>query len=106
MSETWFVLEDDSVGDPRDIAPGKDGMLRHKDGRAVAYAAHGPRTRGGIDPQSERARAKAPKAKPPVRDPDGDEPSDKTPSAAATKTRDLKAEEPKRGYKTRESKAD
>lgn len=95
MRETWYVLEDGSCGDPREIAPGKDGKLAHKDGRKVAYAPHGPRSRS-VDPEAERKKA-APKAKPV--EPKADEP-------APTETRDLKAEEPKRGYKTRESKAD
>lgn len=81
--ETWYVMEDGSAGDPRLIGPGPDGTLRHKDGRAVAYAAHGPRSRG-VDPAEERAKA------------------EKKPTA---KTRELKPEEPKRTYKTREVKA-
>lgn len=76
--ETWYILEDGSCGDPREIKPDADGVLRHKDGRAVAYATHGPRSRG-VDPESERAKYK---------------------------TREVKAETPKRTYKTRESKAD
>lgn len=43
MSETWYVLDDGSVADPRDVRV--EGVLRHKDGRAVAYAPHGPRSR-------------------------------------------------------------
>ena len=78
IRETWFVMEDGSVADPSDIAPGEDGILRHKDGRAVAYAPHGPRSRG-VDVEAERAK---------------------------TKTREMKAEGPKRGYKTRDLKAD
>lgn len=41
----WFILEDGSVGDPSFVSPDKDGKLRHKDGRAVAYGPHGPRSR-------------------------------------------------------------
>lgn len=44
--ETWFVMEDGSVGDPQLIHADKDGVLVHKDGRKVAYAKHGPRSRG------------------------------------------------------------
>lgn len=57
--ETWYVMQDGSPGDPRDIAPGPDGILRHRDGRVVAYAPHGPRTRGVDDPDAERAKAAA-----------------------------------------------
>ncbi|WP_180901949.1 hypothetical protein [Martelella soudanensis] len=53
-------MEDDSVGDPRLIRPDDTGILRHADGRAVAYAAHGPRTRGGVDAIGEREKASAP----------------------------------------------
>jgi hypothetical protein len=42
---TWYVMEDGSVADPSSIAPDDKGVLRHVDGRAVAYAPHGPRTR-------------------------------------------------------------
>lgn len=38
-------MEDGSVGDPREVAADAKGVLRHKDGRAVAYAPHGPRSR-------------------------------------------------------------
>ncbi len=37
---TWYVLEDGSTVDPNDCAPDDKGVLRHKDGVAVA-------TRGG-----------------------------------------------------------
>jgi hypothetical protein len=76
--ETWFVLEDDSAGDPAEVVVGKDGKLAHKDGRKVAYAAHGPRSRGGVDAEAERAKYR---------------------------TREMKPAQPRRGYKTRESKA-
>lgn len=52
--ETWYVLVDGSCGDPREIILA-DGTLRHKDGRAVAYAAHGPRSRS-VDAEALRAK--------------------------------------------------
>jgi hypothetical protein len=81
MGEAWYVLEDGALGDPLDVGPDKAGVLRHKDGRAVAMAPHGPRSRS-VDPDAERAKAPKPK------------------------TREAVADEPKRGYKTRELKAD
>lgn len=54
--ETWYVMEDGSLGDPRDIRRDEKGRLRHADGRAVAYAPHGPRSRS-VDAQAERAKA-------------------------------------------------
>lgn len=94
MNETWYVLDDGSAGDPRDVAPGKDGMLVHKDGRKVAYRPDGitPRSRS-IDVSAERMKA-AP------------EPKAEASKAKATEARDLKADKPKGGYTTRESKAD
>lgn len=99
--ETWYVMEDGSAGDPREIAPGDDGVLRHKDGRAVAYAPHGPRSRG-VDADAERAKAAvaadAAKAKP--------APEKKSPPAAdKPKDKDVTAG-PAGTYKTRDQKPD
>lgn len=91
MSETWYVMEDGSVGDPHKIALDKKGVLRHEDGRAVAYGPHGPRSRGCVDAVAERAKAKAKPA---------------AENTADVVGKDEKPEAPKRGYKTRESKAD
>lgn len=88
MEETWYVMEDGSVGDPREIGPDKDGLLRHKDGRAVKYASYGPVSRGGVDPEAERGRGKQKAA----------------PAAESSRaTRDMKPEEPsaRTSYKTR-----
>lgn len=43
--ETWYVLETGEVANPRDVRTNADGVLVHKDGRKVAYAPHGPRSR-------------------------------------------------------------
>lgn len=45
MIATWFVMEDGSVADPSDTAPDDKGVLRHKDGRAVAMRGDVPRSR-------------------------------------------------------------
>jgi hypothetical protein len=89
-TETWYVLEDGSAGDPREIAPDKNGVLRHKDGRAVAYAPHGPRTRS-VDTEAPSAGKRSRKQER---------------EAETPETADMQPETPKRGYKTRESKAD
>lgn len=74
--DTWYVLEDGSPGDPAEVSPDEAGVLRHKDGRAVAIGAHGnPRSRGMSADDIAAAR-------------------------------EVKPEKPKGGYKTRESKAD
>jgi hypothetical protein len=56
--ETWYVMEDGSCGDPREIEIGSDGVLRHRDGRAVAMAPHGPRSRS-VDADAERAKSRS-----------------------------------------------
>jgi len=63
MNEVWYVMVDGSVGDPAEISAGPDGVLRHTDGRAVAYKPHGPVARM-IDAVAERAKIAAASAKP------------------------------------------
>ncbi len=84
-TETWYVMEDGSCGDPREIGPDKDGKLVHSDGRKVAYAPHGPRSRG-VEVDAD--------------------PVKKSPAKTTQEKREAKPEEGKTGYKTRESKAD
>lgn len=74
---TWYVLEDGSVADPNEVALDKDGRLRHASGRYVAMRGDVPSSRG-VDADAERKKA-----------------SKVAPDEA-----------PKRGYKTREAKAD
>lgn len=85
---TCYVMEDGSFGDPGEISPDKDGKLVHKDGRAVAYAPHGPRTRS-VDADALRKKPAPAKVEP-----------------VAEEAKEMKPEAPKRGYKTRESKGD
>ena len=75
MRETWYVLADGAPGDPALIGTGADGVLVHVDGRRVAYGPHGPRSRS-VDADEERSRYKS---------------------------RELKPEAPKSGYKTRKA---
>jgi hypothetical protein len=44
MQIVWYILETGAVADPLDVVD-DGGVLRHKDGRAVAYKPHGPRAR-------------------------------------------------------------
>lgn len=76
MRETWYVLEDGNFADPNETKIDDTGRLVHKSGIAVAMRGQVPSTRG-VDPEEERAKSK-----------------------------ELKPESGKRGYKTRESKAD
>ena len=100
--ETWYVMEDGSAGDPRDIRPGKDGKLVHKDGRKVAYAPHGPRSRGVDVGQAKKPAPTAPV--PAAASKPAAEATTPAEAATASEKRDVKPEEPKRTYKTRESK--
>lgn len=56
MRETWYVLEDGSNADPREVATDEKGVLRHSSGVAVAYGDHGnPLTRSvEVDEQPAR----------------------------------------------------
>lgn len=88
MNETWYVMADGSVGDPRDVRPGADGVLRHKNGTAVDYRPHGPRSRM-VDPAVERAKVAASRVR-----------------ATASEARDMKPAAASATYRTRETKAD
>lgn len=110
--ETWFVLVDGVAADPRDVRPGPDGVLRHTDGRAVAYKPHGPRSRM-VDPVAERAKvalmagemsmneARAAVDLPPVVDVVDEIKIDHP----KPQSRDMKPSSQSGGYRTRDSKA-
>ena len=78
MRETWYVLEDGSALDPKDVTADKSGVLRNKSGMAVAMRgdAHSSRS---VDPELERAK---------------------------TTSRDMKAEDTKKPYRTRDLKGE
>ena len=77
MREIWYVLQNGGIADPRECAPDESGVLRHKSGAAVAMRGQVPSTRR-VNPDEEGAQPKS---------------------------REMKPEEPERGYRTRESKA-
>ena len=95
MLETWYVMVDGSCGDPREVALGADGILRHKDGRAVAYR-----------PDGETPRSRGVEASKPMFGGKGDHDGDGRPGGSVSAGKDMKPELPRRTYKTRESKAD
>ena len=78
MRETWYVLENGSAIDPKDVTADKSGVLRNKAGMAVAMRgdAHSSRS---VDPKAERAK---------------------------TESRDMKAEDTKKPYRTRDVKGE
>lgn len=92
MRETWYVLEDGTMGDPAEMAPDKSGRLRHKNGVAVAMRGEVPHT-SGVDVEAERAKVRA-------------KVLSEAKAIEDAKPKDVKPEEPKRAYKTRESKAE
>lgn len=92
MRETWYVMTDGTFGDPREIRAGADGRLRHTDGREVAYADHGPRTRGvDVDDLPKK---------------DDRQVSATDDAKSAGKNRQMKSSTGGKGYNTRSSKAD
>lgn len=76
MQATWYVLEDGTAVDPAEVAPDKKGALRHKSGAAIAMRGDVPQSRG-VDPDEERAKA-------------------------APRARDMRSEEPRQPYRTRD----
>jgi hypothetical protein len=105
-AETWYVLESGEVGDPHEIEPDDKGVLRHKDGRAVAYAPHGPRSRS-VDADAERAKTDAARRTKAAEDAKkaADKASDQA-KPSQTSTRDMKPKEPAQHYRTRDMKND
>jgi hypothetical protein len=76
MLETWYILEGGGVADPAEVSTDEAGRLVHSSGELVAMRGPGVPLSRSVDAEAERH-----------------------------KTRDLTADKPKRGYKTRESKA-
>lgn len=74
--ETWYVLENGDVCHPSEVVADDKGALRHKNGVAVAMRGDAYSSRS-VDPEEERAKRK-----------------------------DLKPEASRRGYRTRETKAE
>jgi hypothetical protein len=81
MRETWYILEDGAVVDPSECSTDESGKLHHKSGVAVAMRGQVPSTRG-VDPDEERGKTDAPK------------------------TREIKPENPRRNYRTRETRSE
>jgi hypothetical protein len=111
MRETWYVLEDGNVVDPADVAPDGAGVLRNQDGVAVAMRGQVPWSRGVDDPDAERDKAAAQRRAEDERAAAEKAAVDKAAAEkaardAAKSAKDVKPEESKSGYKTRETKAD
>lgn len=91
---TWYLLVDGTHADPNDVAPDKDGVLRHKSGLALALHEDGtPQSigKGAVENKNVAAAAAA------------EEPA---PEPSVEVTREMVAEPaptpaPKATYKTR-----
>lgn len=81
MRETWYILEDGSIVDPREVEFDEKGAPRHSSG-PVAMRSPGVPSTKNIDPDEERAKQK-PQQQP------------------HHHRRDMAAEDPKRPYQTR-----
>ena len=90
---TWYVLQDGTHADPNDCAPDEEGVLRHKDGLAVAMRSGGVPQSVGVDAEANKNVEAAEAGKT----------EEVRPSP---KSRELTAEKPKGSYKTRGGKAD
>jgi len=60
MRETWYVLEDGTAVDPREVSIEPSGALRHASGALVAVGPHGPRSRSVDLAEVAAARESAP----------------------------------------------
>lgn len=93
MRETWYVLEDGSSANPNEVAPDERGVLRHKDGMAVAIGAHGNHRSRGVDVDEDGRLISSSEKKP------AEEKTDKKPSGT---NRQMKAgKDSAAEYKTR-----
>ena len=121
---TWYVLADGTQADPNDVAPGEDGVLRHKNGMAVATHEDGTplsvgvaAAEGGNVAAAEAGAAAAEQVRAETKvdpvaaaDAAAPAPAPVAEPAPVAKPKEMAPEKPKPGkakpgYKTRESKA-
>ena len=108
MLRTCYVLEDGSIADASEVARDDKDVLR-KGRIAVAMRGDVPRTRSVDTETSSKPKVEV-KQEPETVNPVAEEPAAEEPKAEEAKTEEAKdvkpEEEPRRGYRTRESKAD
>lgn len=102
---TWYLLVDGTHADPNDVAPGDDGVLRHKSGLAVALHENGVPQSIGVDAvenknveAAQAGEAGEPAPAPPIVAPV------EPPPKAPVKVKEVKPA-PAKKYKNREMKA-
>jgi hypothetical protein len=109
VHKTWYRLLDGTQADPNDVAPDDRGVLRHKNGLAVAVHSDGTPVSVGIDdqepPQSQVDAAVAAQAtfEQEVKADELAAQPVKADDAKAPATKQVEAE-PAKNYKTREAK--
>lgn len=86
MRETWYVLEDGTHADPREVAPDDNGVLRHSSGVFVGIGSHGNPLSTGVDVDEEGGEPKE---------------SVKAKQSHSPNNRQMKAEADSKKYKTR-----
>lgn len=102
MRATWYILEDGSTVDPADCGPDDTGALAHKSGVKVQMRSHDCPMSTGVDVEDSGKPSFAGKGD---HDGNGSDGGAKTPVAApAAKPKDMRAQQPKQGYKTRQTK--
>ena len=106
--ETWYILEDGSTADPRKCAPDSSGRLAH-DGVCVAVRGDVYRSRS-VEVDPDRVKRARPD---PLSEAEVKARMEKNPpksqaevqaEIAANPPKNMKPEEPKSGYKTREAR--
>ena len=99
MRATWYLLEDGTAVDPNECAT-VDGVLMHESGAAVAMRSHDCPMSTGVDIDEDGRAPFGGKG-----DHDGNGSTGGSKPAQETKPRDMQAEKPRQGYKTRQTKA-
>jgi len=62
MRETWYVLGGGIPADPNECAPDAAGVMRHKNGAAVAHGPYGLISRSMSQDEIAAARRASPRA--------------------------------------------
>jgi len=94
---TWYLLVDGTQADPNDVAPDDDGVLRHKNGLAVALHENGVPMTIGVSAKENMNVAAAEAGK--------EAEQEAKEIVADDEEMPVKPAPAKRGYKTREAKA-
>lgn len=98
MRATWYLLEDGTTVDPNECTV-VDGVLTHESGVAVAMRNHDCPMSTGVDLDDSGKPLFGGKG-----DHDGNGSAGGSKSAEVPQPKEMRAEQPKQGYKTRQTK--